>query len=83
MVSPMVMNAYNAAYNAAFRSLRPNATVVPRSPGLAYVQTNEQSTFSTARKCDEPNREEAVRVALTSQEQRQMRLQTCHKEPKH
>jgi hypothetical protein len=45
MVSPMVMNAYNAAYNAAFRSLRPNATVVPRSPGLAYVQTNEQSTF--------------------------------------
>ena len=48
MVSPMVMNAYNAAYNAAFRSLRPNATVIPRSPGLAYVQTNaalEQSTF--------------------------------------
>ena len=48
MVSPMVINAYNAAYNAAFRSLRPNATVIPRSPGLAYVQTNaalEQSTF--------------------------------------
>ena len=40
MVSPMVMSAYNAAYNAAFRSLRPNATVVPRSPGLSYMEMN-------------------------------------------